>query len=99
MRCLFPDINPLDFSLCIHQKFVCYAAEVGEVQNFKKIIENRFSMISQLELSRVSGDHCIYVQHPALKLKVDTWSIFFNLQDVYFRTIFYTCVLVYIYFL
>jgi hypothetical protein len=34
MRCLFPDVNPLDFSLWIYQNFVCYATEISEVQIF-----------------------------------------------------------------
>lgn len=38
-----------------------------------------------LEFSSMSGNHCTHVQHPTLKIKVDSLSISCNLQEFVIR--------------
>ena len=72
-----PDFSPLHFNLQRHLKSTVCGTAVSNGQDLYEWTQNGLEMILvwHLEFSSKSGNHCSHVQYPALKLKVDTWSI------------------------
>lgn len=75
---LIPDLNPLYFYLWRHINSNVYATAVSDVQNLQQWAQN--ALYDTWGIFQ-PFNHCSEMQHPVLKLKIVTLSIFLNLHE------------------
>jgi len=91
MACSSSGLSPLHLNLWVRLKFTAYATEVSDVKGLQRTVLNGYEMISRtLDFSRESVHRTSSVQRSALKLEVNTLSMFCDhhmtlTQKPYFR--------------